>query len=78
MINFTVTKEDIALATAKQFIADIYHCSDNWGVTMSEDDMRENLQQWAMEADPGTPVPDISMAAELTAYWNELCRLYPS
>jgi len=63
---------------AQQWIADVYHCSDCWGQTMDEDEMRIMLVESEKEKDPDdySPAPDLS--AECTAYWNELCELYPN
>lgn len=62
----------------RQWIADVYHCSECWGETMTEDDMRITLTEAAREKDPDDYSPDPSLAAECAAYWNELCDLYPN
>ena len=66
------------LRNARQYIADVYHCSDTWGQKMTEDEMKANLEQWQQETDPedGCPVPELYK--ECTRYWNELCDMYPN
>ena len=61
----------------RQFIADIYHCSDSWGVKQSEQDMYENLLAWNKEITDGY-VPPVESYKECTIAWNKLCDLYPS
>lgn len=62
----------------KQWIADLYHCSDCWGQKMTTEEMELDLIESRREADPDDYVPDPSMASECAAYWNELCDLYPN
>lgn len=66
------------LRKARQYIADLYHCSDCWGQKMTEDEMHTNLEEWQRETDSDEycPVPDLYM--ECAAYWNELCDMYPN
>ena len=59
-----------------QWIADCYHCSENWGSPMTEADMTELLTETALQ-DPEGDTPPVYLAGELAAYWNELCRRYP-
>lgn len=61
-----------------QWVADVYHCSDCWGQTMTEEDMRETLIEHQKEKFPDEYSPDPAMAAECAAYWNELCAMYPN
>lgn len=65
-------------ANYKQFIADVYHCSDSWGETVTEDDMRINLIEWNNETDNDEYCPSVSLFRECAAYWNELCVAYPN
>ena len=62
----------------KQYIADIYHCSDCWGCTMTTEEMYINLIEWRQETDTDEYCPEPSMAALCAEYWNELCNLYPA
>lgn len=62
----------------KQWIADMYHCSECWGHRMTEDEMRLDLVESRKQADPCDYVPDPSLAAQCASYWNELCELYPN
>lgn len=62
----------------RQWVADVYHCSDCWGQTMTEEDMRETLIEHQKEKFPDEYSPDPSLAAECAAYWNELCTMYPN
>lgn len=62
----------------RQWIADVYHCSDCWGEKMTVDDMRVMLTESAREKDPDDYSPDPSLAAACAACWNELCDLYPN
>ena len=63
---------------AEQWIADVYHCSDCWGQTMSDDDMLILLTEHQSEKDPDDYSPDPSMYKECAAYWNKLCVAYPN
>ena len=62
----------------KQYIADVYHCSECFGEKMTEEDMRINLIEWNREADPGDYVPDPALYKQCAAYWNELCERFPN
>ena len=62
----------------RQWIADAYHCSEIWGQEMTEGDMRTLLIESRLQAFPDDYVPDTSLSAACTAYWNELCRHYPN
>ena len=59
----------------KQFIADIYHCSGCWGSTTTPAEMKANLIEW--ESEGIEDCPNINMAANCAAYWNELAQKYP-
>lgn len=61
----------------RQFIADIYHCLNCWGIKQSEQEMLVNLEQWRQEIEPGEYCPNPSQAAVCAAYWNHLCDIYP-
>lgn len=61
-----------------QWIADVYHCSDCWGQRMTVDEMRIMLTETMHEKWPGDYSPDPDLAPECTAYWNELCDMYPA
>lgn len=61
-----------------QWIADVYHCSDCWGQTMTEEDMFIELTEAQKEKFPDDYSPDPSLAAECAAYWNKLCAMYPN
>lgn len=63
---------------AKQFIADMYHCSESWGQKISEDDMLLGLIEWNNEKNPEDYCPAPDLYKECAAYWNELCDAYPS
>ena len=62
----------------RQWIADVYHCSDCWGQTMSEEDMLYELTETIRQKDPDDYSPDPYLYRECAAYWNELCALYPN
>ena len=62
----------------RQWISDMYHCSDCWGQPMTEEEMLLDLAETRRQADPDDYVPDIMLYRECTAYWNELCELYPN
>ena len=62
----------------RQWIADVYHCSDCWGEKMTAEDMRITLTEHAREKDPDDYSPDPSMYHECAEFWNELCDLYPN
>ena len=65
------------LRKAKQYIADVYHCSECWGIKQTPEDMKANLTEWNLARDPGKYCPSVSLYNELAAYWNELCDMYP-
>lgn len=60
----------------RQFIADIYHCSNCWGCKQTTAEMRVNLEQWWQEIDQDDYCPDPSQAAACAEYWNHLCDIY--
>lgn len=62
----------------RQYIADLYHCSDCWGQKVTEDEMRTNLEEWNKETDPEEYVPAPYLFRQCAAYWNELCDAYPN
>lgn len=62
---------------AKQWLADVYHCSDIWGEKQTEQDMKENLKQWRIDSEDDDYTPDPGMSKMLADYWNELCDRYP-
>ena len=66
------------LERAKQYIADVYHCSDDWGQKTTVTDMIVNLTYWNHDKAPGDYVPPVSLAPVLAIYWNELCDQYPN
>ena len=61
-----------------QWIADVYHCSDSWGQTMTDEAMRILLIETAQEKFPEDYSPDPSLYRECAAYWNELCEAHPN
>ena len=63
---------------AKQWIADVYHCSENWGQAMTDEEMRMDLEETMRLKFPDDYSPDPSLYKECAAYWNKLCRLYPN
>lgn len=60
----------------KQWIADVYHCSECWGQKMTDEEMLLDLAESRRQADPDDYVPDIMLYRECAIYWNELCDLY--
>ena len=62
----------------RQWIADVYHCSDCWGQKMTDGDMCIMLVESAREKDPDDYSPDPSLYHECAEFWNELCDLYPN
>ena len=66
------------MENALQYIADVYHCSGEWGTTMTEEDMYISMVEWNKEKDPDDYGPDPSLFRECAAYWNKLCELYPN
>lgn len=61
----------------KQWIADVYHCSDCWGQKMTDDEMRTTLIEAQKEKFPDDYSPDPSLFRECAAFWNDLCEAYP-
>lgn len=62
---------------AKQWIADVYHCSEIWGQRMTYADMRIELRESNLEKDPDDYCPPVAMYRICADYWNELCTLFP-
>lgn len=62
----------------KQWISDVYHCSECWGQQMSGEEMQTMLIEAskAKTSDDYSPAP--SMYLECAAYWNKLCEAYPN
>ena len=66
------------LEKAKQYIADVYHCSESWGEKVTVSEMIVNLTEWNNATDTGEYCPPVSLAPVLAIYWNELCDIYPN
>ena len=62
----------------RQWIADVYHCSECWGQKMTEEEMLLDLTETAKQKDPDDYSPDPSLYKECAAYWNALCEAYPN
>ena len=62
----------------KQWVADVYHCSGEWGQKMTPEDMRVTLEETRLQCWEGDYVPPVSLYRECAAYWNQLCELYPN
>ena len=62
----------------RQWIADVYHCSECWGQKTTELEMLLELAESRRQADPDDFVPDITLYQECAAYWNELADAYPN
>lgn len=62
----------------KQWIADVYHCSECWGQKQTDEEMLLDLAESRRQAYPDDYVPDIILYHECAAYWNELCDAYPN
>ena len=62
----------------RQWIADVYHCSECWGQKTTELEMLMDLAESRRQADPEDFVPDITLYKECAAYWNELAEAYPN
>ena len=79
--NFADAWNDIirtCSANWQQYIADVYHCSDEWGQKMTEEEMYISLVEWEKEkfTDDYSPAP--YLFRECCKYWNELCDAYPN
>ena len=66
------------MSNYKQYIADIYHCSCEWGIKITDDEMYMNLVEWGKEISNDLSVPDPSLYKKCAAYWNKLCDMYPN
>lgn len=64
--------------TWKQWIADVYHCSECWGQKMTDEEMLIDLTESAKQKDHDDYSPDPSLYRECAAYWNQLCEDYPN
>ena len=62
----------------KQWIADVYHCSDPWGEVQTDESMFIMLKETLEWKDPDDYSPDPALAHECAVYWNELCEMYPN
>lgn len=60
----------------KQWIADIYHCSDSWGQKMTHDEMLINIIEWNKQTDGSEYCPTPELYKECAEYWNYLCDAY--
>jgi exopolyphosphatase/pppGpp-phosphohydrolase len=61
----------------KQFIADLYHCSNMWGEKVTEKEMLYELTEYTREKEKDDYCPKISLYKKCAAYWNQLAELYP-
>lgn len=61
----------------RQWIADVYHCSEAWGQETTADEMKTMLSETRAQSDPADYVPDTSLSAACAEYWNHLCKAYP-
>lgn len=59
----------------KQFIADLYHCSEIWGQKTTEEYMRIDIESWKKEFED---CPKHMPVKKCTEYWNYLCDMYPN
>ena len=62
----------------RQWIADVYHCSDTWGEKQTQKSMLCMLREVEKEKDPDDFSPHPSLYRQCAAYWNELCIAYPN
>ena len=62
----------------KQWIADVYHCSETWGQKMTEEEMLLDLTETEKQKDPGDYSPSPYLYRECCKYWNHLCDMYPN
>lgn len=60
----------------KQWIADVYHCSDIWEQEQTEEEMYIELLESKKQADIDTYVPDPALYKYCAAYWNKLVKWY--
>lgn len=60
----------------KQWVADVYHCSDVWGTKVTDEEMKTLLEESHIQAGTGEYVPAISLYQKCAAYWNKLCDLF--
>ena len=72
----SINQADIMKAT-RQWISDVYHCSESWGETMTEQEMYIMLSETEKQKNPSDFSPDPQLFRECTKYWSRLCRLYP-
>ena len=70
------TREEIR--EAEQYIADVYHCSGEWGIKQTPLEMKLGLTMWGLEKNPGDYSPPVSMFKQCANYWNWLCDKYPN
>lgn len=58
----------------RQWVADMYHCSECWGERTTVHDFRYNMRNWIADS---IEVPQFVPVSAAVAYWNRLCELYP-
>lgn len=61
----------------KQFVADLYHCSETWGTIMTVKDMYILLSEYIKTKEPDEYCPKLEQAKQCAIYWNKLAKLYP-
>lgn len=60
----------------KQWVADVYHCSDVWGTKVTDEEMKILLEESHIQVGTGEYVPDVSLYQKCATYWNRLCDLF--
>ena len=65
-----ITGEDF-----RQWLADLYHCCESWGIKYTVSEFRYTLRQWIAE---GMEVPEIVPVSVSVRYLNRLADAYPN
>ena len=59
----------------RQWLADLYHCCEEWGMRYAVSEFRHTVRQWIAE---GMEVPESVPVSAAVRYWNRLADIYPN
>ena len=59
----------------RQWLADLYHCCESWGMKYTVEEFRYTLRQWIAE---GVEIPESVPISASVCYWNRLADAYPN
>ena len=59
----------------RQWLADLYHCCEEWGMRYTVSEFRYTVRQWAAEC---AELPEFVPVSAAVRYWNQLADIYPN